>query len=80
MERFQEKHGIAKLGDSGYGYVGPKTRAKLNELSGSSSGNPDSSGSQPSSSDNDAAVNAALQAQLDALNAQLQEMLSQVNN
>ena len=30
--RFQEKYDIAKSGDAGYGYVGPKTRAKLNEL------------------------------------------------
>jgi peptidoglycan hydrolase-like protein with peptidoglycan-binding domain len=30
--RFQEKYGIAKSGDAGYGTVGPKTRAKLNEL------------------------------------------------
>lgn len=32
VERFQEKYGIASVGDSGYGLVGPKTRAKLNEL------------------------------------------------
>lgn len=30
--KFQEKHGIAKPGEPGYGTVGPKTRAKLNEL------------------------------------------------
>lgn len=30
--RFQEKYGIAKKGDEGYGNVGPKTRAKLNSL------------------------------------------------
>lgn len=29
---FQEKYGIAKKGDDGYGTVGPKTRAKLNSL------------------------------------------------
>jgi len=29
---FQEKYGIAKKGDPGYGTVGPKTRAKLNVL------------------------------------------------
>jgi peptidoglycan hydrolase-like protein with peptidoglycan-binding domain len=32
--RFQEKYGIAKPGEAGYGTVGPKTRAKLNELTG----------------------------------------------
>jgi len=30
VERFQEKYGIAKPGDAGYGYVGPKTRAAIN--------------------------------------------------
>ncbi|MBU1092004.1 peptidoglycan-binding protein, partial [Patescibacteria group bacterium] len=32
VQKFQEKHGIAKKGDSGYGYVGPKTRAKIAEV------------------------------------------------
>ncbi|MEK7227335.1 MAG: peptidoglycan-binding domain-containing protein [Patescibacteria group bacterium] len=31
--KFQEKYNIAKPGDSGYGRVGPKTRAKINEIS-----------------------------------------------
>jgi peptidoglycan hydrolase-like protein with peptidoglycan-binding domain len=30
--RFQEKYGLARKGQSGYGVVGPKTRAKLNEV------------------------------------------------
>ncbi len=30
VKAFQEKYNIAKPGDSGYGFVGPKTRAKLN--------------------------------------------------
>ena len=32
VEKFQVKYGIAKSGDEGYGTVGPKTRAKLNDL------------------------------------------------
>jgi peptidoglycan hydrolase-like protein with peptidoglycan-binding domain len=32
VQKFQEKYGIAVDGDAGYGYVGPKTRAKLNEI------------------------------------------------
>lgn len=32
VERFQEKYNIAKTGDQGYGYVGPRTRAELNKL------------------------------------------------
>lgn len=38
VERFQEKYGIAKAGDPGYGEVGPKTRAKINELMGAGTG------------------------------------------
>jgi len=49
VERFQEKHGIAKAGDAGYGYVGPKTRAKLNELASLAS-TPDISNQQPATS------------------------------
>jgi peptidoglycan hydrolase-like protein with peptidoglycan-binding domain len=33
VQKFQVKYGIAGAGDPGYGYVGPKTRAKLNSLS-----------------------------------------------
>lgn len=32
VKKFQVKYGIAASGDPGYGYVGPKTRAKLNQL------------------------------------------------
>ncbi len=32
LKKFQVKYGIAKAGQSGYGSVGPKTRAKLNQL------------------------------------------------
>jgi spore germination protein len=32
IKKFQVKHGIAKPGVAGYGSVGPKTRAKLNQL------------------------------------------------
>lgn len=31
--RFQERHGIAEPGEQGYGQVGPKTRAKIKEVS-----------------------------------------------
>ena len=36
VQKFQQKHGLAQPGDPGYGFVGPKTRAKLQELFGSS--------------------------------------------
>ncbi|OHA36248.1 MAG: hypothetical protein A3H57_01065 [Candidatus Taylorbacteria bacterium RIFCSPLOWO2_02_FULL_43_11] len=32
VQKFQEKHGIASPDDEGYGIVGPKTRAKLNQI------------------------------------------------
>ncbi|OGJ58108.1 hypothetical protein A2635_03050, partial [Candidatus Peribacteria bacterium RIFCSPHIGHO2_01_FULL_51_9] len=32
VQKFQEKYGIAKAGDLAFGFVGPKTRAKLNEI------------------------------------------------
>lgn len=32
VQKFQAKYGLAQEGDSGYGYVGPKTRAKLGEV------------------------------------------------
>ncbi len=32
VKKFQEKYGLASPGAAGYGTVGPKTRAKLNEL------------------------------------------------
>ena len=32
IKRFQEKYLLAKIGDSGYGSVGPKTRAKMNSI------------------------------------------------
>ena len=35
IQRFQEKYGIAKAGDDGYGDVGPATRKKLKEISDS---------------------------------------------
>ena len=34
VQKFQTKYNIAKSGDSGYGYVGPKAGAKLNEVFG----------------------------------------------
>ncbi len=32
IQKFQVKYGLARQGEAGYGFVGPKTRAKLNEL------------------------------------------------
>lgn len=32
VKKFQEKYGLTRPGDQGYGYVGPKTRERLNAL------------------------------------------------
>lgn len=32
VQKFQDKYGLSKRGAAAYGFVGPKTRAKLNEL------------------------------------------------
>lgn len=40
IQKFQQKHGLAEPGDEGYGTVGPKTRAKLNEIAGRASQTP----------------------------------------
>ena len=34
VQKFQVKYNLAKEGDSGYGTVGPKTRAMLQEVFG----------------------------------------------
>ena len=65
VQRFQEKYGIAKKGDAGYGLVGPKTRAKLKELSQSGK-----SAAAPSAVSNEAKIK-LLQEQLKVLLEQL---------
>ena len=43
VQQFQEKYGIAKQGNPGYGDVGPNTRAKLNQILEGTSATPTSS-------------------------------------
>ena len=64
VQRFQEKYGIAKKGQVGYGLLEPKTRAKIKALSASSPA--PSSSSSPSVS--------ALQAQLQALQDMIKKL------
>lgn len=81
VERFQEKYGIAKAGDSGYGTVGPKTRAKLNELLGAltplPAPTPAPTTPTPTTSADDAAKIKILQDQLKVLQEQLKTLQSQ---
>ena len=70
VEKFQVKHGIAGPGDPGYGFVGPKTRAKLNELAGGQAGVGAGSAVGASTSGDSSAT----QSQLDTLNALLEQV------
>ncbi len=69
VQRFQEKYGIASAGDSGYGLVGPKTRAKFNELISGSPSSGAASAPSPSS---------AGQIQQEELLKQIQEVQKQI--
>lgn len=48
IQKFQEKYGIAKKGDEGYGSVGPKTRAKIAEVFSHGVATPAATVGQPS--------------------------------
>ncbi|PIP73507.1 MAG: hypothetical protein COW88_01790 [Candidatus Lloydbacteria bacterium CG22_combo_CG10-13_8_21_14_all_47_15] len=76
VQKFQVKYGVAGTGDPGYGFVGPKTRAKFGEIF--SGGMP----AIPAVPTEVPAVPAAPaqgnQADVDALEVQIQAMLSQL--
>ena len=79
VQKFQQKHGLAQPGDPGYGYVGPKTRAKLQEVFG---GAPSTSSGQaaqnaPSSPTSQSQQVQQLLEQLQALQAQLNALQGQ---
>lgn len=67
VQRFQEKYGIAKSADVGYGEVGPNTRAKLNQLL------PASPVSSPASEQS-----AEVKAQIQLLQSQLEKLLAEL--
>jgi len=70
VQRFQEKYGIANKGQSGYGILGPKTKAKIKELSGRSV---TSSSSSPVTSSSSSRI-ADLQKQLKMLQDMLKKL------
>ncbi|MBI2627910.1 MAG: peptidoglycan-binding protein, partial [Candidatus Niyogibacteria bacterium] len=76
VQKFQEKHSLAKPGDVGYGFVGPKTRVKLEEIYSQGTTAPSASSAVPAGT---SAQEAALKAQLDNLQKQLNEMLKKLN-
>ncbi|MDP3989093.1 MAG: hypothetical protein Q8P93_02570, partial [bacterium] len=75
VEKFQVKYSIAGPGDSGYGFVGPKTRAKLNEVRGL----PEQVAPVATDASAQTSSDAAAQAQLDLLQKQVAELLEQLN-
>lgn len=76
VQKFQVKHSLASQGDSGYGYVGPKTRAKLNEIL--KNGAVEAASSQPPvvhvSSSQNAPTTASIAAELNVAMARLAEL------
>ncbi len=72
VQKFQMKYGVVNsASDVGYGYVGPKTRAKLNEIFGSVTP------AAPAESSSNAPI-PATPADTSALEAQIQSMIEQV--
>ena len=77
--RFQMKYDlVTSASDSGYGYVGPKTRAKLQEVYGGSASAPSTSSLTPAPAEttDNAGVN-SLKAQIDALQKMLDQLKAQ---
>jgi len=74
VQRFQEKYGIAKQGDPGYGDVGPNTRAKLNQvLEGTSAAS-----AAPAQTTEQTVVQTQLETQVKALQEQLVLLLAEL--
>ena len=77
--RFQMKYDlVTSASDSGYGYVGPKTRAKLQEVYGGSASAPSTLSPTPAPAEttDNASVN-SLKAQIDALQKMLDQLKAQ---
>lgn len=73
VKKFQEKYGIAKAGDAGYGYVGPKTRAKLEEVGGGASASA-TPAVTPTTAGSSGGAEAALQKQINDALKQIQDL------
>lgn len=77
IEKFQEKYGIAKKGDAGYGYVGPKTRAKINEVFSATPATPATPTVSPATPATPASTGAT-DAQAEAIQTQINAALEQI--
>ena len=79
IRRFQEKYGIAKKGNGGYGIVGPMTRAKINELLSETSVSPSIGGNKTSQNASVQAQNVMeIKAQIQVLQQKLVQLLMQL--
>ena len=82
VQKFQEKYGIAAPGDTGYGSVGPKTRAKINELFGQQDSSANVSSPSPMHTPTPAAAETgsadAIQSQINAALKKVAELQSQI--
>lgn len=81
LGKFQEKYGVAKTGDLGYGYLGPKTRAKLQEVFGTGviTVQPTPAPTPaPTSAPSVSQPSASTQAKIQAIQAQLNALLQQL--
>lgn len=75
VERFQKKYGIANQGEAGYSEVGPKTRAKLNQLlAGTQATIPQ----LPAVSSEQAQLVQQIKAQIQILQEQLSKLLAEL--
>ncbi|TSC77836.1 MAG: hypothetical protein G01um101433_458, partial [Parcubacteria group bacterium Gr01-1014_33] len=79
VQKLQEKYGIAKEGDAGYGVVGPKTRAKINELIGGESSMPSLSMPPPVALPGATATATAAALSIDQILKQIEAIQNQIN-
>ena len=75
VQKFQEKYGLATQGNPGYGFVGPKTRAKLGEVFGENQVMTDTTDSSDRVTDDSGSTAGSAEA---ALLLQIQEALKKV--
>ncbi|MDP2676969.1 MAG: hypothetical protein Q8O83_04795, partial [bacterium] len=78
VQKFQKKYGVALEGDPGFGFVGPKTRVKLQEVFGGIMPDVSIPPSVEVPSSSSATDTATVQAQIDAAQAQLNLLLQQL--
>lgn len=80
VQKFQVKYGIAGPGDAGYGYIGPKTRAKLNDFSGGSATPSTPITPESPSSQAPAQSSAATASMVDQITAQIEAIQAQIRS